>query len=143
MLYSQNVFFFNQLDAVLNFSSTILPQRLHTIRSLRLRWYFTFPFHSDFGSDVPSLRLHPPHDEATWAKVWGIIAGMQGLRDLRVHIWSGFNITTSTIEARILEPLRAVKGMETFEVKVPWEGNYEMEAPFKITRPQIPGDRES
>ncbi len=143
MLYSQNIFFFDHLDTILNFSSTILPQRLNTIRSLRLRWCFKSSFGSELGSIIPSLRLYPPHDEATWEKVWQIIAGMQGLQKLKVHIWGGPNIVNPTIEAKIFEPLRAVQGTEIFEVRVFWEGKYETDAPFKIIRPQNARDGES
>ncbi len=78
-----------------------------------------------------SQPASPPYDEATWESVWQIVGGMQGLRDLRVHI------CYCTVEARIFEPPKAVHGPDIFEVKVPWKGEYEFNAPFKITRPEI------
>ena len=62
---------------------------------------------------------------------------MQGLQDLRVNIYYSAITISPMIEARILEPLRAVHGPDTFEVKLPWKGEYEFDAPFKIIRPEI------
>jgi len=74
---------------------------------------------------ITSLQLfhriqHPLVDEAPQDETWRIIAGMKGLRVLRVlisddgcHDGCPFNLQRQLM---ILEPLKAIKGVDSFEV---------------------------
>lgn len=75
---------------------------------------------------ITSLQLfhrirHPLVDEAPQCETWRIIAGIKGLRVLRVFISDDgchdrcpFNLQRQLM---ILEPLKAIKGVDSFEVR--------------------------
>jgi len=137
ILYARNSFDVNHLNSLLYLSSTIPAQRLNTIRSLQLTWDFPCPLYT-----VHSTSRYPPDTETTWEEVWRVIARMKGLRDIRVQLTIA-RIYTNLIlnsEVRLLEPLRAVKPANVFEVHVSWpgrEGMSEMkDVPFRIQRPR-------
>ncbi|KAJ9311343.1 hypothetical protein DTO271D3_8413 [Paecilomyces variotii] len=135
LLYSHNTFFFNDFDTILWFVSTILPQRLAAIRTLHVEWDCVCFWHA-------RMRPPPPYDRDTWMRVWRTIPSMTGLRELMVRIWNGPRMDAAT-EMDVFRPLTALKGLERFELELPWryqgvggeeeeEGNRDM--PFKIRR---------
>ncbi|KAL1849289.1 hypothetical protein Plec18170_007581 [Paecilomyces lecythidis] len=135
LLYSHNTLFFNDFDTILWFVSTILPQRLAAIRTLHVEWDCVCFWHA-------RMRPPPPYDRDTWMRVWDTIPAMTGLRELMVRIWNGPRMDAIT-ERDVFKPLRAMTGLERFELELPWryqgvEGEEEEEvhrdAPFKIRR---------
>ena len=130
-MYSQNTFFFNDLDTICWFASTILPRRLDMIRSVYIEWDTICFWH-------PRIKPPPPYDRETWFEVWRILSSMKGLRELRVTIWNGPRMDSET-EIEVFGPMRGVKGADVFELELPWEYMGEDEtphsdAPFRITR---------
>jgi len=84
---------------------------------------------------VDRVTRYPPNDGATWEETWRIIARMEGLRDLRAVVVEDWLDRDPESEAKLLEPLRAVKGTEVFEVDVSWpanEGERPRNVPFRI-----------
>jgi hypothetical protein len=81
----------------------------------------------------------PPYDAHTWFLVWDTLASMKSLRELRVRIWNG-PIMDARTEIHVFEPLRAVKGLEVFDLELPWLATDEdheqthTDAPFKVKR---------
>ncbi len=59
------------------------------------------------------------HDERVWEECWRVIATIQGLRYLCVTIET-CSYKLETKSGRLLEPLRAVRGLQVFEVDAPW-----------------------
>ena len=121
-------------DTILLLSRTILPQRLNSIRSLRIEWSFWYPSFMHF-----SKELCPPY-HLTWDKTWQIIAGMSSLKDLRVSLIEHWHSRDAESEAKLLAPLRQVTGLKRFDVAVSWSF-YETGAspmlgdiPFRIER---------
>ena len=120
-MYTNNTFDLNGLETALLLSYTLLPQRLNSITSLRLTWAF---FQSFLGSDP---TRNPPRkalfrgDEATWKACWKVIAGMQGLRDIR--IWLAMSPAVEMpkkVERQMLAPLALVGRKRIFKVRVSW-----------------------
>jgi hypothetical protein len=133
LLYTQNGFYFNDLDTIWWFASTVLPRRLNVVRFLFIEWDCVCYW-------IPGLRVPPPYDRYTWFKVWQIIASMEGLRELRVRLWNGPRMDRGT-EVQVFQPLREVKRPRIFELELPWvcawreeDENPHLGAPFTITR---------
>ncbi|MCJ1434320.1 hypothetical protein MMC27_003687 [Xylographa pallens] len=122
ILYTHNEFSFNEQTTLLSFSTLLLPQRLHAIRSLRLQWYEGSCQGRWCLPDAGAL-----HDEVTWIKTWRVIATMRGLRTLRVTI-AEFppcaQLSPPQI-VRVLQPLKAVTRPQVFEVHWQWEDRLE------------------
>jgi hypothetical protein len=77
-LYRPHAFSLLHITHLLYLPSSLPPQRLAQIRTLRLRWAIrALPF----LRRGPSQRLAYYEDTANWVRGWGIIAGMEGLRD--------------------------------------------------------------
>jgi len=69
------------------------------------------------------------------SRPWTIIASMAGLRFLRIHIYEkkfyrvvGQYLIPNAVpslasQKQVLEPLKAIKGLEVFEVGWPWKGD--------------------
>ncbi|MCJ1322285.1 hypothetical protein MMC15_007633 [Xylographa vitiligo] len=115
-------FNFNEQSTLLSFSARLLPQRLHTIRSIRLQWYE--------GSRqgrwcVPGAG--PLHDETTWTEIWRVVATMRGLRTLRVTIAEFPPCAQLSAEqiVQVLRPRKAVTRPAVFEVHWQWEKRLE------------------
>ena len=162
LLYTQNIFDLNGLESILVLSHTILPQRLNSITSLRLTWAFFQSFRGGrleggwaeaWRAGPPGYYLAPyqkalfPGDEATWKACWAVIAGMQGLRDLRV--WLAMSPATempAAVEKDMLSPLRRVGPKRIFKIRVSWalkddidegsaeRGGIDGVAPYEIIR---------
>jgi hypothetical protein len=88
---------------------------------------------------VPNLYVPPPYDAHTWFLVWDTLASMKSLQELRVRIWNGPTMDART-EITVFEPLRAVKGLDVFEIELPWLAEDEAhervhaDAPFRVKR---------
>ena len=80
-LYRSHTFSLLHITHLLCLPTRIPSQRLNSIRRLRLRWAIRALPYLRRG---PSHRLAYREDTANWERAWGIIAGMQGLRDLFV-----------------------------------------------------------
>jgi len=78
--------------------------------------------------------LYPPHDEATWEDMWRIIAGMTGLKNLKIKL-SCYDVLNSEKEAMMLAPLSKVRGLNKFEVHLPYAGPEYSDASFRVIRP--------
>ena len=135
VLYSINTFSFSRIDTIIDFSKMILPHCLNAVRCLEFRWAILFPLYSDTSPDRISNPLYPPYDEATWERVWQVIAGIRALRDLRVELFDRLGSHSPDDVARILEPLRAVQRLDIFEIKLPWKVGDDIDGPFKVLSP--------
>ncbi|MCJ1436088.1 hypothetical protein MMC27_005466 [Xylographa pallens] len=134
ILYVQNDFYTRQADSIVHLYNTVLPHRLNLISSLHI--YRSFPsalYQSEDNKDQLA-----PYDEATWEETWRIIAGMKGLHILRVTLFEFWRLRSRTSQTRFLEPLKAVKQADVFEVEVPWAAGEEEgpiglgDVPFRI-----------
>lgn len=128
------------LTTTSHLSRTLLPAHFNAIRSLQFAWYFRKPLYPVNEMDV----YYPPNDQETWEECWRIIATMKDLRELRVWLGGSSAILTPESELGYLRPLRAIRGLDVFEVQVEW---HEMgrslelrDAPFVLTRVLAPSE---
>ncbi|KAF2840981.1 hypothetical protein M501DRAFT_990913 [Patellaria atrata CBS 101060] len=121
ILYKTNTFDFRRTSTLPIFANTLLPQRLTSIRSLYLEFYFDDdPFNS---SEPGSLATNPPWVQITklkadWAATRSILSRMSGLRNLQIKLSGVFRRKEST--AKCLLSLCEVKVQGKFEVTVTW-----------------------
>ncbi|KAF2002458.1 hypothetical protein P154DRAFT_520931 [Amniculicola lignicola CBS 123094] len=109
VLYTQNTFSFQNAKTLVQFASTILPERLNSIRSLYIR--FTF---------------HPPpkrnEDVDFYRKACTILRGMQGLRKLLIVLpgekLEGTRSNGGGREIQLLKELHDVKVREGGEYRL-------------------------
>lgn len=133
LLYSCNTFHFIDLDMISYFAGTILPQRLHTIRSLNLTWCYGYCFQP--YSEKGAIN-HPPFGKNTWEREWQVIASMKGLR--RLHFTLGFPYKgDKEMDAKLLYPLMQVKSPTDFKVNAIVPGSERRafalaDAPFEL-----------
>jgi hypothetical protein len=80
-LYSAHTFSLLHITHLLYLPSSIPQPRLDSIRTLHVRWAIRALPYLRRG---PANRLVYREDTVNWEKAWAIIAGMQGLRHLRV-----------------------------------------------------------
>ena len=124
MLYSHTDFYIGGLEDTTRLARSIPAQRLDAIYSIHLNvWYQPFQYGSVSESGP------------TWEACCRTIAGMRGLRELRVHINFALPVNVSCPSlSQILHPLRAVTGARIFEVYVPGSGEEKarafLDAPF-------------
>ena len=134
ILYVENNFYTRQADSIVHLYNTVLSHRLDLITSLHI--YRCFP--SAVYQSQDNKGQLAPYDEATWEETWQIIACMKGLRILRVTMFEFWRLRSRTSQMRLLEPLKAVKQAEIFEVEVPWPAGEEEgpiglgDVPFRI-----------
>ena len=137
VLYEETTFSILDLESMISLADTILPQRLHAIRTVELGWYFCIPYPlytRRFQRAAP-----PPYDVATWERFWAILADMTGLRNLRVDlVGSWIEPLTADEEERLLGPATDVKRPQVWDLRVDWEDagvDWEAQgAPFKLVR---------
>lgn len=145
VLYGENTFSMLHLYSVTSLAETVLPQRLHTIRKVELGWYFyvPYPLYRRRGKSVigqpTTMDECPPYDIATWERVWDILAGMEGLRELRVDLVGRWSETlTKDEEGMLLGPALKVERPRVWEMRVEWDGggvDWEGDgAPFRVVR---------
>lgn len=141
VLYGDTTFSILHLESVIYLADTILPQRLNTIRSVELGWYFYIPYPLYTRNFQP--MDYPPHDIATWEKVWSILANMEGLLKLRVDLVGRWvEPLTAHEERQLLGPAMKVKKPRVWEMRIDWEGadvDWEAQgAPFRLVRGEGP-----
>lgn len=109
LLYTIPIFIFGHLPTLNSFPSTILPTRLHTIRSLTL----------NIGNPLASYEYLNEHQRA-WANTCKLLASMRGLTCLNVdvHLWKGG--FPPIAEYEIFPPLMQIRHVEKFVVRVWW-----------------------
>jgi len=127
ILYSHNIFDFDQRESLYSLSITILPERFNMIRRIQLH-HLTNPADLDL-----------PEVWTLWLQIWGIIASMQGLRELRISFAiRGFgrlaDMREDGLQEKVMAPLRAVTIPKVFEVQVPWYPSEMENAPFRLRR---------
>ncbi|OCK84925.1 hypothetical protein K432DRAFT_439645 [Lepidopterella palustris CBS 459.81] len=137
ILYSTNTFAFDDIDALLWFGSTVLPQRLSLVTSLHFDWVFLRSF-------LTRTEARPPNDKPTWENACEVLASMTKLRNLKVNIkmQSSYGPPQfNPLYPEFLDPLCSVHVNGNFEVYVPWPEDHLMEiqtvprdAPFQIRR---------
>jgi hypothetical protein len=116
VLYSTCVFSMRTPDDFIQFSTTILPQRINTIRSLQLNYML----------EPERIFLCPLPDDLAWQKSWPLIARMQGLQRLHVRfslpppISREMMIVISAREEKYVEPMARVTQVSTYIVELPW-----------------------
>ena len=112
LLYRDNVFSFDHLDAVLYFRQTMLRCRLNAIRTVCLQWQFRFAFQH---SPNPNLR-----SEETWHEICTTLASLEGLQALYLRL-GGPGINTEQDDYNpILKPLSRITHVKVFQVRVTW-----------------------
>lgn len=133
ILYSRNAFRFEHLDTLIHFSTMTLPCRFNNIRSLQIYWYFKRDIYLD------SSFTYPPYDKDTWERACGVLANIEGLRNLTLTL--GARSWHQKSRDMLLQSLMQIQPRKRFEVTVPWvwPGLEEVEreklegAPFTIT----------
>lgn len=132
LLYSRNTFVFRNLTAITSFTSTVLPQRLNCIQSLRLEWIFR-----DYDIDYPhgtgaaySEFVDKPFDKR-WEALWKTLADISGLRKLHVKLIGDFRYGPAW-EDQIFEPMRHIEGLQKFEVEANWMVRTSSIGPFRF-----------
>lgn len=110
MLYSRNIFEFQDSESIFQLPRWMLPQRLNSIASVQVDlWYL---------KGLPFNQLCDRFPEE-WEWCWRIIAGMRGLRELRVDIHLLLEPYKPHIPLKtILDPLKAVKRPKIFKVNI-------------------------
>ena len=96
------------------------PQRLNSIRVLRLRWAIRALPYLQRGD-----KLAYREDTANWERGWEIIAGMQGLRELYIvlvdpspqDMWER---NWLELEEQLLTPVKRVERPNWFELWLPY-----------------------
>lgn len=124
LMYFTNTFVFHDSPTLVDFSKSILPERMDAIRTLRLYW---------------SAKLKPPYPHPWWrpreirwrlmlermkyhrarAQCWQAIASMRGLRNLAVHLEylvDSFPDGPVQVPEKVLEPLWRLRGLDRLEV---------------------------
>ncbi|KAF2811958.1 uncharacterized protein BDZ99DRAFT_519198 [Mytilinidion resinicola] len=140
--YARNTLSTNQLGCILFLPSALAPPLFQTIRALSLRCYARRRY-CEYSYLDPA-----PDDEATWEAAWAVVAGMRGLKSLRVHIWQGHAFGLHGhhwSERQLLEPLTAIHGADSFIVTTSWVLDHTTPVeyrercwPFQIQRGIIP-----
>ena len=121
LLYSQNTFDFNGPESLISLSTTVLPQRLDALGSLQMTWTFfrTEFFFQTQAFDTEKVLL--AGDDAIWKACWQVIAGMKGLKDIRIWLsMSPANELSRRSELELLMPLAQIEPKRLFEVRVSW-----------------------
>ncbi|KAI9717122.1 MAG: hypothetical protein M1812_004870 [Candelaria pacifica] len=124
ILYSQNTFIFRDLDTVINFPKTVLPQRWHSIRFLRLEWTFRYPFEPLYTKPSPTNNNRPQDDQAKWERACDVISSMDGLQNVILDLNASFRSRTQHPDVipvvTLLRPLSDIKVNGSFIVRVPF-----------------------
>lgn len=136
MLYTHNVFEIVDPDNIFRLSRTILPHRLNSIRSLSFNMQFT----NDYRAQPMSFSSASfSEDLDTWVRTWAVIAGMKGLRNLRVSLGAWWFNMDPDIEARLFYSMAQVTSPTSFTVRVSWRGGdmaaHMANMPFVLVRP--------
>ncbi|KAL9129639.1 MAG: hypothetical protein Q9217_001957 [Psora testacea] len=115
LFYSQPTFLVQDTPVLFDLFSTLLPQRLASIRNLQLHFLLRWP-------DIPSWWANPkssPDNAVLWSSIWESIAQkMTGLQDLTLYIrqftWSPK--PNAETERRVLAPLMLLRSLKSFKL---------------------------
>lgn len=123
LLYSTNTFVLNDIPTMMMFSKSVLRRRLNAIRSLRLVWSprFIAPY-PYVESNLPAIHIIDCFEwggNIQWTRFWEVITGMQGLKELYIHL--EYQVVfrlheESHTEEHILRPLLKLRGLRRFEL---------------------------
>lgn len=130
ILYSHNTFNIQDLSIINIFTSSILPQRLRSIRVLHIAWPFR-----EHKIDSTGEIITLPFDER-WRAVWEAITAMSGLEELCVRLIRGATLDVvgeSAWEERVFEPMLQMRAIAKFEVEMNWAMDPAPSGPFRLT----------
>jgi hypothetical protein len=121
-LYRPHAFSLLHPTHLLYLPTRLPPQRINSIRTLRLRWAIRALPYLRRG---PAQRLAYHEDSANWTRGWSILAGMTGLRDLYVvlvdptpqRMWERHWLE---LEEQLLAPVKLVVRPRLCEVVLPF-----------------------
>lgn len=136
VLYSTNTFEFQDLDTFLGFTSHISPSAWNITRTIHLRVIDGFMLPAICGT-------------LKWQRVATVLATMQGLQQLLLHLdhWSyKTHPPIAEQETKILSPLMDVKRVKRFVVNVGWKvledsDESKSKAPFDLHHAVVIRDR--
>lgn len=120
---------------------TLLPQRLNTIRSLKLHWvlYNHPPLPLPPGCSGPSYQ-ELANCQIKWETQWQIISAMQNLDNLEVELMITFEWNTLNKESAeiLLAPIKRVTRPKNFVLSLPFpamaEGMTPVSFPYEATK---------
>lgn len=133
MLYSSHMFSFSEPRLLNVFASTILPQRLHTIRKLHVERSIPYWFSNNVNKEVSDCG----REEAGLCHTFcGVVNSMESLQELLIDVFDREKVKrrTSQMEAMILQPFMMIRAVEDFVIRVTWDGlgSSDASAPFRI-----------
>jgi hypothetical protein len=109
ILYSTNTFDFDSMETFLSFSNLIPSHRFDTIQTISIDFQFNT---SDQYNESSS------NNTPRWERTWMVIGSMKSLQELNaVIVWPRI-MPSWQHELRLLEPLRMVTGLRTFDVQL-------------------------
>jgi hypothetical protein len=135
VLYSANLFAFCNPSTFELFCSIVPSQRLVNIRKLN----FELIGGIHMGYYIPSLTRPAPdpfQKKTEWIQFWNLVGQLKGLKSLEVKVvtpppfWRLSATTGDIIETQddLLDPLRAIKTPDRFDIILPEECRQNMKA---------------
>jgi hypothetical protein len=112
MLYKDNTFKIHHLWALTDLRATTLSKRFNLIRRMNIRWESDYP---EQRYDLGNTKRPSAFGAICWQEFWGVVAGMQGLKELNVLIIGLRHLYTDGIED-FLKPIHAVKQCDKFSI---------------------------
>jgi hypothetical protein len=132
-LYGQNTFDFDHPMSLIMFKKTVHASSLNSIKSISINLQREL-----YNPDRPtqafkSLRLD------LWPDMWEIIAGMEGLEEIRVKFEFPLKAWLGWSEEKVLEPLwNVTRPMRVFQIDLRRAPGFRYEetaaAPFRLLR---------
>ncbi|CZT05584.1 uncharacterized protein RAG0_11603 [Rhynchosporium agropyri] len=133
VLYSSNHFIWDS-EVAEYLSSTMLPQRVNAIESVHMYWTrdntMLGPLDLQYRDPVRGRQNALERRRARWSTIWHNIPKMANLRslDLELRVQDGYWKWLSLEGAReVLDPLRAVQGLDSFTLTIYWPETIEVE----------------
>ncbi|PMD43145.1 hypothetical protein L207DRAFT_542513 [Hyaloscypha variabilis F] len=129
VLYTQNIFEIDHPMSFIIFQKTVNPSSLNSIKSISI----------NLQRDIDDLSSRHYERLELWPKMWDIIAGMEGLEEIRVRFGFPLDGIWNWSQQKVLHPLWAVtKSMRVFEVfivltPIGFKDEHYARAPFKLT----------
>ncbi|KAF2840360.1 hypothetical protein M501DRAFT_1030584 [Patellaria atrata CBS 101060] len=131
LLYSLQTFDFFQPSLFMQFSSTVLPQRLSCITSMRITWLSPEAPRRREGEDgivdgFPESAVLP----VWWDPMWDIVTNqMPKLKNLEVNLENNLQSPSRSLsweeEELLLQSLKDIRGLKKFDLYIkrnPWTG---------------------
>lgn len=106
LIYERNIFAFDHIESIINFSRTVLPQHLDRIRSVRLTHHF------------PELNDSKGKNCSVFASACTAIARMSNVEELVIHCHPGrrMDVDSPLVQNEILDPLCRIRQPKTMIV---------------------------